>query len=173
MWRLWVAAVECNYQEVDRQLKEQFIHGLNDKCMFEEIIKELTATKNDDHITCGGVLALAKRVEAQRDQVAVLNILMESRQFDKTKLSQKVEESRATTPMHQSTQKQPCRNCGGYMSKDNAQHTARHAPSNKIGHFWKVCHSRKSRVINEMEQEVSQEYTEDDLEMVTINSVCF
>ena len=45
MGRLWVAAVKCNYQEVNRQLKEQFIHGLNDKCMLEEIIKELTATK--------------------------------------------------------------------------------------------------------------------------------
>ena len=44
MGRLQVAAVECNYQEVDRQLKEQFIHGLNDKCMLEVIIKELTAT---------------------------------------------------------------------------------------------------------------------------------
>ena len=31
MGRLRVAAVECNYQEVDRQLKEQCIHGLNDK----------------------------------------------------------------------------------------------------------------------------------------------
>ena len=27
MGRLCLAAVECNYQEVDRQLKEQFIHG--------------------------------------------------------------------------------------------------------------------------------------------------
>ena len=45
MGRLWVAAVECNYKEVNRQLKEQFIHSLNDKCMLEEIIKELTATK--------------------------------------------------------------------------------------------------------------------------------
>ena len=35
MGRLYVAAVECNYQEVDRQLKEQFIHGLNDKHMLE------------------------------------------------------------------------------------------------------------------------------------------
>ena len=26
---LWIAAVECNYKEVDRQLEEQFIHGLN------------------------------------------------------------------------------------------------------------------------------------------------
>ena len=45
MGRLQVAAVECNYQEVNRQLKELFIHGLNGKCMLEEIIKELTATK--------------------------------------------------------------------------------------------------------------------------------
>ena len=35
MRRLHIAAVECNYQEVDRQLKEQFIHGLNDKYMLE------------------------------------------------------------------------------------------------------------------------------------------
>ena len=45
MGRLQVAAVECNYQEVNRQLNEQFIHGLNDKCMLEEIIKELTTAK--------------------------------------------------------------------------------------------------------------------------------
>ena len=64
--RLWVAAVECNYQEVDRQLKKQFIHGLNDKCLLEEIIKILTAAENDDHITSGDVLAWAKGVEAQR-----------------------------------------------------------------------------------------------------------
>ena len=45
MERLSVAAVECNYHEVNRQLKELFVYGLNDKCMLEEIIKELTATK--------------------------------------------------------------------------------------------------------------------------------
>ena len=56
MGRLCIAAVECNYQEVDRHLKEQYIHGLNDKYMLEEIIKELTATKNDDHITSGSML---------------------------------------------------------------------------------------------------------------------
>ena len=75
MGRLWVAAVECNYQEVDRQHKEQFIHGLNDKCMLEEIIKEQAVIKNDDHIMSGGVLAWAKRVDAQRAQAAVLNTL--------------------------------------------------------------------------------------------------
>ena len=66
MGRLSVAAVECNYQEVDRHLKEQFIQGLNEKSLLEEIIKELTTARNDDHITSGGVLAWAKRVEAQK-----------------------------------------------------------------------------------------------------------
>ena len=62
--RLHIAAVEYNYHEVDRQLKEQFIHGLNDKYMLEEIIKELMSTKNDDHITSGGMLEWTKKVEA-------------------------------------------------------------------------------------------------------------
>ena len=30
MGRLRTAAVKCNYKEIDRQLKEKFIHGLND-----------------------------------------------------------------------------------------------------------------------------------------------
>ena len=38
MGRLHVAAAECNYRELDRQLKEQFIHGLNEKLMLDEII---------------------------------------------------------------------------------------------------------------------------------------
>ena len=89
MGRLHVAAVECNYQEIDKQPKEQFIHGLNDKHMLEEIIKKLTATSNNDHITSGGVLAWAKRVEVQRVQAAVLDMLTGSRQFNKVKISKK------------------------------------------------------------------------------------
>ena len=45
------------------------------------------------------------------------------------------------------------------------------AECSKVGHFWKVFHSRRSRVINEMDQEVSQEYTGDVIEMVSVNSV--
>ena len=60
--------------------------------MLEEIIRELTATKNDDHIMSGGVLAWAKRVEVQRAQAAVLNTLAESRQFDKIKIAKKMKE---------------------------------------------------------------------------------
>ena len=60
MGKLCIAAVECNYQEVYRQLKEQFIHDLNDRYMLEKIIKELIAAKTDDHITSGGMLAWAR-----------------------------------------------------------------------------------------------------------------
>ena len=44
-WMGWLcmAAAECQYKEIDRQLKEQFIHGLNDKSMLDEIIRELTS----------------------------------------------------------------------------------------------------------------------------------
>ena len=66
MGRLRVAVIECNYQEVDRQLEEQFIHSLNDKNMLEEIIKELMALRGNDQTTSGNVLAWAKRIEAQR-----------------------------------------------------------------------------------------------------------
>ena len=41
MGRLWLSAIECNYKELSRQLKEQFIHGLNDSDMVAEIIWEL------------------------------------------------------------------------------------------------------------------------------------
>ena len=99
MGRLHIAVVECNYQEVNRQLKEQFIHRLNDKYMLEEIIKELTTTKDDDHITSGVVLAWAKQVEAQRAQAAVLNTITELRQFNKVKIAKKLKEDNTRGPL--------------------------------------------------------------------------
>ena len=73
------------------------------KGILEEIIKECTATKNDDHITSGGVLTWAKRMEAQRAQAAVLNMVTESKQFDKIKISKKVKEDKTRTPVHWTT----------------------------------------------------------------------
>ena len=46
MSRFRMAAIECNYREIDRHLKEQFIiHGLNNNGMMVKIRKELTETK--------------------------------------------------------------------------------------------------------------------------------
>ena len=99
MGMLCVTAVECNYQEIDRQFKEQFIHSLNDKHMLEEIIKELTVTSNDDHIMSGDVLAWAKRVEAQRAHAAVLDTLTELRQFNKVKIAKIPKGDNARAPV--------------------------------------------------------------------------
>ena len=72
--------------------------------MLKEIIKELMATKNDDHITSGGMLAWAMGVEVQRAQAAVLNTLTESKQFYKIKISKKAKNDKARTPVGQTTQ---------------------------------------------------------------------
>ena len=56
MGRLKISAIECYYQELDRQLKEQFIHSLNDTDMLGEIIWELTKIKENETITSENVL---------------------------------------------------------------------------------------------------------------------
>ena len=45
MGRLCIVAAECNYKEIGHQLKEQFIHGLNNKTMLDKVIRELTTKK--------------------------------------------------------------------------------------------------------------------------------
>ena len=72
--------------------------------MLEEIIKELTAAKNDDHVTSGGVLAWAKRVKVQRAQAVVLNTLTESRQFNKVQISIKTKDDNTRVPVSQTIQ---------------------------------------------------------------------
>ena len=59
--RLCVAAAECNYRELDRQLKEQFIHGLNKKCMLDEIIRELTTKNNDEQVDQWGCVSMGEK----------------------------------------------------------------------------------------------------------------
>ena len=90
MGRLCVPAAECNYREIDRQLKEQFIHGLNDKVMLDEVMRELTAKSSDEQTTSEGILAWSKRVEVQ---AAILNDITELHQFDKIKTAQKSKDS--------------------------------------------------------------------------------
>ena len=97
MGRLHVVATECNYRELDRQLKEQFIHGLNDKCMLDEIIREITTKNNDEQVTSKGILIWVRRIEAQRAQAAVLNNITESHQFDKVKVTKKSKEDNIKT----------------------------------------------------------------------------
>ena len=111
MGRLCMAAAECGYKEIDRQLKEQFIHSLNVKGILDEIIKELTIKSNDEQ-TSEGVLAWAKRVKAQRAQAMILNDIMETHQFDKVKTAPK-SKNRQDRIMHKTTNRKPCWYCSG------------------------------------------------------------
>ena len=45
MRRLRIAAKECNYQELDSQVKEQIIHGMHDDTILIEIRSVLKAMK--------------------------------------------------------------------------------------------------------------------------------
>ena len=117
MGRLQVAAVECNYQEADRQLKEQFIHGLNDKCMLEEIIKELTDTKNDDHIMSGGVLVWGQKSRGTEDPSSSIKYINGIQAIWQHKSVQKIKENKARTPVHLSAPWQPCKYWGDPPAK--------------------------------------------------------
>ena len=50
MSRLCLAAIECNYKEIDRYLKEQFIDVLNDIQMLTEIRSELIKVEENANV---------------------------------------------------------------------------------------------------------------------------
>ena len=87
MGRLRLAAIECNYKEIDRQLKEELIHSLNATDMLAEIIMELTKINENAEVTCEKVLCWAKRVEVQRAQCTIVNSLTETKECDKLNIT--------------------------------------------------------------------------------------
>ena len=64
MGRLRIAVAQCNYKEWDRQLKQQFIHGLYDNETLTEIKHELTNMIGTSTITSDQTLAWARLVQA-------------------------------------------------------------------------------------------------------------
>ena len=166
MWRLQVVAAECHYKEIDCQLKEQFIHGLNDKMMLDKVIRELTTKHSNDHTTSEDILIWAKRVEAQRMQAAKLSDITDSQRFDWVKVTKQQAAQRAT---HRASPHRLCRYCGSvHAPRQCLAYGKTCASCGKLGHFKKVCQSRKDHAVQEVEEDVSQE--EGKIE-VSINSV--
>ena len=66
-WMGKLSVSSCRVYVIDRQLKEQFIHGLNENEMLAEIIKELTKAEEDILLTGEQILVWAKSVEAQKE----------------------------------------------------------------------------------------------------------
>ena len=174
MDRLWLSAVECNYQEIDRQWKEQFIHRLNDMDMLGKIIRDLTKVKIGSVITSEDVLAWTKGVEVQRAQAVVMKSL-EAKEFGKIKIAKNMykDNLRSSTQVRM-PMKQMYRYCG-------SSHPPRQCPvygktcieCSKIGQFRVVCRSRRTRAMNEVEQEAVQGDAGEDIELLSINSIQF
>ena len=168
---LCMAAAECGYKEIDRQLKEQFIHGLNNKVMLDEIIRELTSKSSSQQTTSEDVLAWAKRVEVHRPQASIVNDITETKTFDKVKKKPESKNTWGREANVATHQRWPCRYSWG-------SHTPRQCPAygktcatcSKMGHFRKVCRSRRSHIVHEVEIEVGPDFQED-IGIVSINSL--
>ena len=140
--------------------------------MLDEAIRELTAKSNNEQTTSENVLAWTKRVEAQQAQAAILNDITESHKFDKIKMAQKLKSSRDRETTHPMSYRWLCRYCG-------RNHEPRQCPAygkmcagcGKMGHFRKVCRSKRDHAVYEVEIEMAQESQEEEIETVSINSV--
>ena len=64
MKRVRLETEECEYIEQDRQIKDQFICGLDDEVMQTKIMSEIKAKSKTDNVTSKQVLMLAKQEEA-------------------------------------------------------------------------------------------------------------
>ena len=172
MGRWCVAAAECSYREIDQQLKEQFIHGLNDKIMLDGVIRELRTKNNNEQTGSEDVLAWAKRTEVQLAKAAILNDITESHKFDKIKMAQKSKSSWDREMTHTTSHRWPCRYCGGiHMHRQCPAYGKMCTRCGKMGHFRKVCRSKRDQVVHEVEIETVQEPQEEEIETVSINSV--
>ena len=83
-----VSMNRLHHKEVDRQLKEHSIYGLNDTDMLAEIIMELTKVEENTEITSEKVLCRARRVEVKRAKSTIMNSLTDTRGFDNKRSTQ-------------------------------------------------------------------------------------
>ena len=69
MKRERVEVENCEYLEQDRQIKEQFICGLDDEGMRIKVMNEIKDISKTDIVTSKQVLVLAKQEEANMIQI--------------------------------------------------------------------------------------------------------
>ena len=174
MGRLRIATVECNYKETDRQLKKQFIHGLNNSDMIVEIVKELTKMGENENVTSEQVLTWTRTVAVQKAQSAILKHLNETKDFDKTNIRKRVQ--RQIEIQLQEHLRMPVKQKWGYCGSSHLPRQClaygkRCSACGKINHYKEVCRIRRNKKMHNTNPETDQYQKENDTDMVNINSI--
>ena len=140
--------------------------------MLDEIIRELTAKDNNEQMTSNDVLVWAKRIEVQRAQAVIINDITESQKFNKDKLAQKSKTKWDMETTHPMYHKWPCRYCGrNHVPRQCPAYGKKCARYGKMGHFKKVCRSKRDHMVHAVEMDMAQGPQEEVIEIVSINSV--
>ena len=146
-----------------RQTAERAVHTwVNDKSMLDEVIRELTAKDNREQTTSKDVLVWARRIKAQWAQAAILSDITELQKFNKVKMVQKMKARQDIETTCQAHHKQPCKYFGGsYVLRQCPAYRKMCACCGKMGHFKKVCRSRRDCAVQEVEGEMMPELQEE------------
>ena len=101
--------------------------------------------------------------------------MTETKEFDKIPVARHTGKDNPRGPTQPSMPlRQTCRYCGStHPPRQCLAHGKTCMGCSKMGHFQKVCRSKMTRMVNEIEQETIQDNTEEDIELVSINSVQF
>ena len=167
-----MAAAECNYKEIDQKLKEQFIHGLNDKTMLEEVIRELTARNNDEQTTSEGVLVWVKRIEVHWVQAAILNDITKLYQFDKINMASKTKGGQVRQSLNAILNRQPYRYCSRiHVPQQCPAYGKMCTGCRRTGQYKKVCRSKRDHAVHKLQVEMVQDSQDEEIETVSINLI--
>ena len=82
MDRLQTKEAYCDYNEYDRRLTEQFIHGLDNKGMISEMLRKVSVLEDIDDTTSEWILLLTQNIEAKRAQKEAFDNLKEAKDFE-------------------------------------------------------------------------------------------
>ena len=102
----------------------------------------------------------------------VLNDLTEIMAFDKIKKETEPKNTWGEEVQVATHQRWPCRYCRGSHAPSQCQAYGKTcAACGKMGHFRKVCRSKRNYVVHEVETDMEPESQGEDTEIVSINSV--
>ena len=82
MGRSETKAADCDYNEYDRRLNKQFIHGLGNEGMISEIVREVSASESIDDATSEQGLLWVQRVKTKTALKEALDNIKVAKDFD-------------------------------------------------------------------------------------------